>query len=44
MSENFKSALIWLLGSTVVLAVVIYHIPAIRVDGEFIPWLSLIHI
>ena len=38
MSENFKSALIWLLGSTVVLAVVIYHIPAIRVDGEFIPW------
>ena len=38
MSENFKSALIWLLGSTVVLAVVIYHVPAIRVDGEFIPW------
>ena len=37
MSENFKSALIWLLGSTVALAVVIYHIPAVLVDGEFIP-------
>ncbi len=38
MSENFKSALIWLLGSTVALAVVIYHIPAVLVDGEFIPF------
>ena len=38
VSEDFKSALIWLLGSTVVLAVVLYHIPAVLVDGEFIPF------
>lgn len=38
MSDNFKTALIWLLGSVVVLAATLHRIPAVLVEGEFLPY------